>query len=597
MGGRSLAGWRRPQILALIAGWALFGATWSGAQEIKASRGVDPRVDYASLVVYGPWDDRNYQLKAEDLAWLAPNEAEQKEGIPAFFRVELRKTWPDLRREGPAQYPRSALQRFWLRYGGYLIDGRLYRATERRQGRWWVDTRELAPTENEYWSQKINDQLTLGQNLQSLDGNVRITSPNSAAESAIAISPADQNLVIAGTNGPVHGQDMHYSSDGGATWSLGALPSPTLHCCDPTVVWSSDGSKAFAATLGDQIGFPVVIFRSADHGQTWSDLANEPGGNATRELGSNTDKEYLHLDVAPTSPFQDNLYLTWHENNTMFVSRSTDAGHTWATPLVIASLNDELGIGSDITSDRAGNVYYFWPAFNGQKIFVRKSTNGGSTYSPRVQIATTQASFTFPVPSMESREVFVYCAADADLSNGPFSNSLYVAWTDSTAATGGTPANNHARIQVARSRDGGATWQVTTPHETADAATVDRYHPWLRVGPDGRIHVIFYDSRLDPTRAAVDIYYAVSNDGAVTWSTPRRLTTVSSPNIANGFEFGDYNGLDVVANQLTAIFTDNRAESGGGDSVDVYGAGFDPSGLFADGFELGTTAAWSAVSP
>ena len=41
-------------------------------------------------------------------------------------------------------------------------------------------------------------------------------------------------------------------------------------------------------------------------------------------------------------------------------------------------------------------------------------------------------------------------------------DSIYVAWTDSTAATGGNPNNNHARIQVAYSRNGGSTWSVTT---------------------------------------------------------------------------------------------------------------------------------------
>jgi hypothetical protein len=84
--------------------------------------GVDARVDYARLAQFGPWDDRNYDLTAEDLEVLAPDEHELHDPIPAFFRVELRKEMPHLRKSGPAQYPRSAVQLFKARYGGLQQD-------------------------------------------------------------------------------------------------------------------------------------------------------------------------------------------------------------------------------------------------------------------------------------------------------------------------------------------------------------------------------------------------------------------------------------------------------------------------------------------
>jgi hypothetical protein len=84
---------------------------------IDQSRGVDQRVDYQSLTKYGPWDDRNYALTVEDLEYLSPDEEDLHDPIPAFFRVELRKEMPHLRRSGPAQYPRSAVPLFQLRYG------------------------------------------------------------------------------------------------------------------------------------------------------------------------------------------------------------------------------------------------------------------------------------------------------------------------------------------------------------------------------------------------------------------------------------------------------------------------------------------------
>lgn len=85
---------------------------------IVQARGVDQTVDYASLRKYGPWDDRNYSLTAEDLKYLSSDEHALDNQLPAFFRVELRKEMPHLRKSGPAQYPRSALQLFEQRHGG-----------------------------------------------------------------------------------------------------------------------------------------------------------------------------------------------------------------------------------------------------------------------------------------------------------------------------------------------------------------------------------------------------------------------------------------------------------------------------------------------
>lgn len=535
-------------------------AAAAAAQTIDPARGKDPRVDYAALTRFSPWDDRNYNLTAEDLALLAPDEDEQLDPIPAFYRVLLRRELPQLRRRGPAQYPRSALNRFRLRFTGYLVDGTYYTGVERRDGRYHVrigaDAPRVAPREPE------------------LTGEARVTTPNGAAESAVDYSPVNTNLVIAGTNGPVNGQDMHYSTNGGTTWTrvIAGLPGGNT-CCDPTVAWSSDGTKAYTATLGGPCC--VWFYRSGNGGQTWDDLSGSP---ARRQLSASgaTDKEYLHVDTFATSPFKDRLYMTWHESNVMRFARSTDQGNTWTTPLVFSS--DPEGIGSDIVSDKSGNVYYVYPAFSqavgGQTVRLLKSTDGGTTFGASTTIATTFGDFDWPIPAMESRRAWIYLSAAADLSTGPFANSVYVAWTDVNAPESGTPANNHTRIQLAYSRNGGATWTVVTPHPTADINTVDRFNQWLAAAPDGRLNLIYYSTQNNPSRTAVDVYHTYSNDGGQTWSTAERLTTVSSPNIVDGFEWGDYNGLSVTPGLALSIFTDNRVEGGGtGDSVDVYVAG------------------------
>ncbi len=533
------------------------------AIRVEAAKGVDSRVDYASLAQIGPWDDRNYMLTAKDLALLAPNERQQVDPIPVFFRVELRRKNPDMPRTGEPQYPRSALQIFFLRHGGFLVDGLLYKRAVRRNGNFIV-LKDQQPTPYVEWEAN-----------KALGGDVRVTSPTGGAESAVKIHPLDGNKVIGGANGPGSGQKMFYSTNGGTTWTASAALPLGSTCCDPTVDWSSDGTKAYTAALGGCGSLcNVWVYRSGDGGATWTDLETLTPGDPRREVtsASTSDKEFIHVDKFGTSPRRDNVYLCWHDNNTLKFSRSTDFGNTWSSPLTMSSGTTQSGIGCDLATDKNGNVYYFWPATDGKTILSRRSTDGGATFAAAVTVVNTQDGYDFAIPAMETRRAFIYASADADLSSGTYANRVYAAWTDTTAAESGTAANNHARIQVAYS-DNGTTWTVRTPHETADANTVDRFHPWIGVGSDGTVHVMYYDTRQNAARTSVDIYYSKSTDGGNTWSAPVRATSVTSPHIEDTFQWGDYNGLDVLGAQVIGVFTDNRNESSGTtDSVDVYAA-------------------------
>jgi len=517
---------------------------------IDQARGADPAVDYGKLTAYGPWDDRNYALTAADLASLPARETESRDPTPAFFRVWMRKQAASegrpLPTSGPDQYPRSAVNTFLQRFGGIKIGGRIYRGINRIEGsRFEVFDEEELEEMSETWPRFVT-------------GEVKITSPQGAEETAIAVNPVDTNYVIAGSNGPGNGQKMWRSTDGGATWSS-AISLSGNTCCDATVGWSIDGQTAYTASLvncGSSCG--VAFYRSLDKGQTWTQSATL--------VSSGSDKEYLHVDAYPGSPYKDNIYVSWHESNVQRFARSTDKGLTFSAAQTIDSAFK--GIGSDIGSDKNGNVYYFFPSTGGRQIRVAKSTDGGATFASGSKVADTKAQFDFPLPSMSTRNAFIYVSADADLSNGPYANSLYVAWSDTYDTDNDSSATaNHARVQVAYSRDGGATWSVTTPHPTTDGPTVDRYQQWLKVDEYGRVHVVYYDTRNSTNRTGVDLYYSVSLDGAQTWDPPRRLTTATSPKINTSMEWGDYNGMDMAMNDIIAIYTDNRA------GIDVWGIG------------------------
>jgi len=541
-------------------------ATGRGTQvavQIVQSRGADTTVNYAALADMGPWDDRNYALTQRDLAFLSPNESEAIIAIPAFYRVEMRKANPNLPKSGPGQYPRSALQGFLAKYQGYEVNGTRHMAVNRTEtGRYEI----------------LSTRQSSDQSPNFLSGNEkRVTTPAGASESAVAINPANTNIVIAGTNGPGSGQKMWRSTDGGLTWSAPIALANT--CCDPTVAWSPNGATGYAGALSTVVGggTNVLFYRSTDQGASWV-------LTKTLSTGNVSDKEYMHVDNYASSPNVGNIYMAWHENNVQKFSRSADGGTTWlASNLTIDSAS--RGIGSDLMSDKAGAVYFAFPTTSGgsnaKQIRISKSTNGGTSFAAAVTAATLNADFDFPIPAMESRRAFVYVSCQADTTAGSFGNRLYCAYTDTnTAENNNTATANHSVIKVIRSSDGGATWTGSYGHETGNISTVDRFNQWLSVDNQGRVFVAYYDTRNSTNRTGADLYYSVSTDGGVTFSAGTRLTSATSKNITDPNEWGDYNGMDMVMNDIMAIYTDNRDETGGtAESVDVYvKGGFAPTG-------------------
>ena len=274
------------------------------------------------------------------------------------------------------------------------------------------------------------------------------------------IHPTDVNKVVAGSNGPGSGQIMWYSTNGGTAWTQAAALPQGSTCCDPTVDWSSNGQYAYTSTLGGCGALcNVWVYRSADGGATWNDLATITPGDGRREVTSagTSDKQYIHVDKFATSPVpRQHLSVLARQQHPEVLPLDRLRPHLERADLTMSTGSTQSGIGCDLTTDKNGNLYYFWPATNGQTILMRKSTNGGTSFATAVTVANTQDGYDFAIPAMETRRAFIYASADADLSNGAFANSIYVAWTDTTAARVGNnrqqPRAHPGRLLARRRR-------------------------------------------------------------------------------------------------------------------------------------------------
>src|SRR5262249_49720672 len=98
-------------------------------------------------------------------------------------------------------------------------------------------------------------------------------------------------------------------------------------------------------------------------------------------------------------------------------------------------------------------------------------------------------------------------------------------------------------VHFVRSTDHGATWSA--PRTINDDAPNSGAYQWfgtMSVAPNGRIDVVWNDTRDDPNNILTRLYYSFSNDEGVTWSPNIALTPAWDPRLGypQQNKIGDY---------------------------------------------------------
>jgi hypothetical protein len=260
------------------------------------------------------------------------------------------------------------------------------------------------------------------------------------------------------------------------------------------------------------------------------------------------------------------------------VVRSTDGGETWSQQQISQASNTNSSQGRSggrqdcvVRSDSHGTVYVSWiGSFKGEGVvWMSRSFDGGVKFDKPRAIAVTGTVGGFdPIQGLTFDGVAgarTWEAMSFDIANGAPSGSgapdtIVVGWAD------GQNGLDHERAMMQYSADGGQTW--STPFDATEAGDRPNF-PWIAISPDGTDVYITYMGFLDPwrsdtssTRRFQGVVRHANFGDLSTWSTLHRGVVGdargSSANSLTSEFLGDYDSIVATNDFAAAVWNDVR---------------------------------------
>lgn len=351
------------------------------------------------------------------------------------------------------------------------------------------------------------------------------------------------------------------STDGGFTWTRICVPvtvegAPTVCGAPGDSRQPGDGVVAFTpdddALLNGSVPFDD---------KPWLTAGPRPTGVAPTCFDPVT-RAPTPCDNDVVSP--DRLYATWTrfaDDSQIYLSYSDDGARSWSDPTSISGNapfcvgGDTVGADADAcnfnqfsvptVSPATGALSIAWQNFNTpeeNQYVVVSSTDGGATFNGPTFVSTTFDANYPRVGDPEDSPLLTRadCIARgqqvgravltnscfrvnsggnivADKRDGEFADDLYLVFSDNR---NGTRESSNTDVFLFSSDDGGATWVGPTRvnDDRSEAASDrdcvvgeqgcggdrggDQWFPWVDIGVDGELNVVFSDRRLDAASTA-----------------------------------------------------------------------------------------------
>jgi hypothetical protein len=315
------------------------------------------------------------------------------------------------------------------------------------------------------------------------------------------------------------------SFDGGVTWQSGTIPSTTHYTVppgpydsisDPAVAYDTRHATWLVAGLPiffNNSPTPGVVVSTSLDGLTWSaPIPVTPADETTN------DKSWIACDNRTGSPFNGRCYVEWDSfagNGTIFMSTSSDGGHTWTAP---ASPPSSVGgIGGQPVVQPDGTVIVPIDDIFGQHVLAFTSRDGGTTWSAPVTVASI-------ADHQSAGNIRSLPLVTAAVDNA---GTVYVVWHDCRFRT-----NCTANDLVLTTSPNGVSWTAPAriPIDTL-SSTADHFIPGLGIEPGtsgagahlGVTYYAYANTACTIATCELSANFIASQDGGATWGAPQTL--------------------------------------------------------------------------
>ncbi len=368
---------------------------------------------------------------------------------------------------------------------------------------------------------------------------------DAANEPSIAVDPNNPDKMAIGwrqfddVNNSFRQAGYGYSFDAGISWTFPGVIEPGVFRSDPVLDFDKFGNFYYNSLTNYTGAYTCNVYKSTNGGAAWDLGADAHGG----------DKQWMTIDRTD-GPGSGNIYSCWNSNYSScspgFFTRSADAGASYEDCIEV----DGNPYWGTMSVGPTGELYITGAgSFDG--VTVVKSTNAqapGSTINWLYTTFVDMDGYVVGSDPINPVGILGQVDVDVDRSTGPGRGNVYV-----LASVARISVFDPADVMFAKSTDGGATFNSPQRLNTDISTSNYQWFGTMSVAPNGRIDVIWLDTRDDPAGGYLSsLYYCYSDDEGETWSINKRLSGQFDPTVGypQQAKMGDY--FDMVSDNAGA---------------------------------------------